>query len=239
MKKPLALIITTILGLSLAGCTGSAPAASSSAVSKASSASPAAASTASQARSASSSEAASTASSGIAKAQDGVLTVSTADIAVDIKGKKVAMPYRLGELEAAGVPKDDSRSGIKLGAGDLFTANLFLDSNEDYVLIPSYANSSGSSIALSDAESREIKMTTYSKEPKDQGVSIFGASFGVTRKQLKSALGDPKSSEGDRDEWIIKLSDSKTLTGTLTVYYNKAADDGALTEATLSIGEVQ
>lgn len=250
MKKAMTLIVTTILGLTLAGCGGSGPAASSAAKSSAvssaasqvqtaaSSAAQAAASSAATSQAAASSSAAS-ATSGIDKAKEGILTISTGDIAIDIKGKKVAMPYRLSELEAAGVPKDDSRKSIKLGAGDFFSANLFLDSKEEYLLIPAYFNGSGSAITLPDAEAKEIKMTTYSKEPKDQGVSLLGASFGMTRSQLKALLGDPKSSEGDMDEWIIKISDNKILTGTYTVYYNKTGDDGLVTDVTLQIGEVQ
>ena len=236
MKKTMTLIVTTILGLSLVGCGGSGPAASSAAKSSAVSS---AASQAQTAASSSVSSSAASATSGIDKAKEGILTISTGDIAIDIKGKKVAMPYRLSELEAAGLPKDDSRKSIKLGAGDFFSANLFLDPKEEYLLIPAYFNGSGSAITLPDAEAKEIKMTTYSKEPKDQGVSLLGASFGMARSQLKGLLGDPKSSEGDKDEWIIKISDNKILTGTYTVYYNKTGDDGLVADVTLQIGEVQ
>lgn len=37
----------------------------------------------------------------------------------------VPMPYRLGDLEAAGIPGDESRKEIELAPGDFFTANLF------------------------------------------------------------------------------------------------------------------
>ena len=50
------------------------------------------------------------------------------------------MPYRLGELEAAGVPEDESRKEIELAPGDFFSVNLYLDENEDYVISPAYYN---------------------------------------------------------------------------------------------------
>ena len=67
----------------------------------------------------------------IKPAESGVLTISLGNATIVVNGTAVPMPYRLGELEAAGVPEDESRKVIELAPGDFFSANLYLDENED------------------------------------------------------------------------------------------------------------
>ena len=59
-------------------------------------------------------------------AVNGVLTISIGNAAIVVNGTSVPTPYRLGDLEAAGVPKDESRKEIELASGDFFSPNLFL-----------------------------------------------------------------------------------------------------------------
>ena len=99
------------------------------------------------------------ATGGISPAKDGTLTISKADVAVVVNGTSVPVPYNLKEMEAAGVPADESRSEIKLGAGDFFSLNLYLDENEDYLLIPAYYNGGDSPISVYEAEAEEVTLT--------------------------------------------------------------------------------
>ena len=175
-------------------------------------------------------------SKGIAPAKDGTLTLSKADLAVVVNGTSVQMPYNLKELETAGVPADESRSEIKLGAGDIFSANLYLDDNEDYLLIPAYQNKGDSEITITEAKAEEITMTTYADEPVDQGVSIFGVPFGMTRKEVKALLGEPKSDEGSYFEWHLEIPDM-SYEGTLSLYVTEDSDDAGVSQINLNVFE--
>ena len=174
------------------------------------------------------------ASDRIAPAEDGTLTLSRADIAVVVNGTTVPMPYKLRELEAAGVPSDASRSDIELSAGDFFSANLYLDDNEDYLLIPAYYNDGDSSVGIAEAEAEEIMMTTYSDEPEDQGVSILGVFFGMPRSEVKDLLGGPSYDEGDYLEWHIEVPDI-SYEGTLSMYFTEDADSAGVSQVDLSV----
>jgi len=178
----------------------------------------------------------SSASEGIAPAKDGTLTISKADIAIVLNGTSVPMPYKLKELEAAGLPADESRNEIELGAGDFFQANLYLDDNEDYALIPAYYNEGDSAINITEAEAKEITMTAYPDNPTDQGVSIFGVSFGMTRNNLKDLLGEPVLDEGDYFEWHLEIPDM-SYEGTLSVYVTEDADDAGVSQINLNVFE--
>ena len=92
------------------------------------------------------------ASAEIKSVVDGVLTIDIGNAAIVINETAVPMPYRLGELEAAGVPGDESRKEIELAPGDFFTANLFLDENEDYLISPAYYNGENDTIKIADAK---------------------------------------------------------------------------------------
>jgi len=144
------------------------------------------------------------------------------------------MPYRLGELEAAGVPADESRSEIQLGVGDIFSANLYLDENEDYLLIPAYYNGGDSAISITEAEAEEITMMTYADEPKDQGVSILGVSFGMPRSEVKALLGEQSYGDGGYLEWHIEVPDIN-YEGTLSMYFTGDADDAGASQITLTV----
>lgn len=168
------------------------------------------------------------------KSEGGTLTVSAKDIAIVVNGTPVPMPYRLGELEAAGVPADESRSGIELGAGDFFSANLYLDDNEDYALIPAYYNGGDSAVSITEAEAEEITMTTYADEPEDQGVSILGVSFGMPRSEVKDLLGEPSYDDGSYLEWHIEAPDI-AYEGTLSMYFTGDADDAGASQVNLTV----
>lgn len=171
---------------------------------------------------------------GITNAKDGTLTLSKADLVVVVNGTSVPMPYKLKDLEAAGVPADESRDAIELGADDFFTANLYLDDNEDYLLIPSYHNGGDSAISITEAEAEEISMTTYADNPVDQGVSIFGVPFGMTKANLKALLGEPMLDEGNHFEWHLELPDM-AYEGTLSVYVTGDSDDAGVSQINLSV----
>ena len=174
------------------------------------------------------------ASNGINAAKDGTITLSKADLAVVVNGTSVKMPFRLPELEAAGVPADESRSSIKLGAGDLFTANLFLDEEEDYVLMPAYQNKGDAEITINEAEAEEITMTTYADEPVDQGVSVLGVTFGMARKDVKALLGVPSSDSGDYLEWHLEIPDI-AYEGTLSLYLTEDSDEAGVSQVNLVV----
>ena len=167
-------------------------------------------------------------------AKGGTITLSKADLAVVVKGTPVQMPYKLQELEAAGVPADESRNEIKLGAGDLFTANLYLDDNEDYVLMPAYQNKGDSEINIAEAEAEEVTMTTYADNPVDQGVSILGVTFGMARKDVKALLGEPLSDGGDYLEWHLEIPDM-AYEGTLSMYITEDSDEAGVSQVNLVV----
>jgi len=180
--------------------------------------------------------AAPSAPSAVSPASDGVLTIGYDNIAITVNGTAVPMPYRLTELEAAGVPADESRSEIELGAGDFFSVNLYLDENEDYLLIPAYYNAGDSSISITEAEAEEIVMTTYADEPADQGVSILGVSFGMPGSEVKSLLGEPMWDEGDYLEWEVEVPGTG-YRGSFSIYLVSDADDAGVSQADLSVFE--
>ncbi len=164
----------------------------------------------------------------------GTLKLSKSDIAVVVNGTKVPMPYKLKDLESAGIPSDETRDGKELAAGDFFSANIYLDENEDYVLIPAYYNKADSAVSIMDAEAEEITMTTYADEPVDQGVSILGVSFGMTRSELFKLLGNPVSNDGSYFEWHIELSDMN-YEGTLSIYVTGDSDDAGVSQVNLNV----
>lgn len=168
------------------------------------------------------------------KSADGTLTLSSKEIAVVVNGSTVAMPYRLGELEAAGVPADESRSNIELAAGDFFSANLYLDENEDYLLIPAYYNDKDTAIKITEADAEEITMTTYADIPEDQGVSILGISFGMPKSEVKALLGEPAYDDGSYLEWHVEIPDI-SYEGTLSMYLTDDADDAGVSQVDLTV----
>ena len=175
-------------------------------------------------------------SEGVASAKGGTLTLSKSDIAVVINGNSVTMPYKLKDLEAAGVPADESRNEIELGAGDFFTANLYLDDNEDYLIMPAYYNEGDSAINIAEAEAKEITMTSYADDPTDQGVSILGVSFGMTKNEVKALLGEPMLDEGSYLEWHIELPDM-AYEGTLSMYLTEDAGEAGVSQVNLNVFE--
>ncbi len=173
-------------------------------------------------------------SGSIAPAVGGTLTLGKGDVAVVVNGTSVPMPYSLKELEAAGVPADGDRDGTTLNAGDYFSANLNLDENGDYVLIPAYYNGESSSVSIMDAQATDITMTTYADEPKDQGVSILGVSFGMPRSEVKTLLGEPADDSGDYLEWHIEVPDM-TYEGTLSMYFTEDSDSAGVSQTNLTV----
>lgn len=176
------------------------------------------------------------ASAEVKPAENGVLTISISNAAIVVNGTSVPMPYRLGELEAAGVPKDESRKEIELASGDFFSPNLFLDENEDYVISPAYYNEGDDTINIADAQAEQITMITYSGEPVDQGVSLFGVPFGMTKSDVLAKLGEPMSDDGDNVQWQVVVSDTD-YTGHFTIYFTDDADSAGASQVDLTLVE--
>ena len=172
----------------------------------------------------------------IKPAEDGVLTISLGNATIVVNGTAVPMPYRLGELEAAGVPEDESRKEIELASGDFFSANLYLDENEDYVISPAYYNGGNDTINIADAQAEEITMITYSGEPVDQGVSLLGVTFGMAKSDVRAMLGEPMYDNGDYFEWQVAVSDAG-YEGSFSIYFTEDADDAGASQIDLSLIE--
>lgn len=172
----------------------------------------------------------------IKPAEDGVLKIGIGDAAIVVNGTAVAMPYRLGELEAAGVPEDESRKEIELAPGDFFSANLYLDENEDYVISPAYYNGGDDTIKITDAQAEEITMFTYSGEPADQGVSILGVTFGMKKSDVRAMLGEPMYDNGNSFEWEVTVSDAG-YKGSFTIYFTEDTDTAGASQIDLSLIE--
>lgn len=172
----------------------------------------------------------------IKPAEDGVLKIGIGNAAIVVNETAVPMPYRLGELEAAGVPGDESRKEIELAPGDFFTANLYLDENEDYVISPAYYNGGDETVKITDARAEEITIITYSGEPADQGVSILGVTFGMKKSDVRAMLGEPMYDNGDSFEWEIVVSDAD-YKGSFTVYFTEDADTAGASQIGLSLIE--
>ena len=172
----------------------------------------------------------------IKTAESGVWTISLGNATIVVNGTAVPMPYRLGELEAAGVPEDESRKVIELAPGDFFSANLYLDENEDYVISPAYYNGGDDTINLADAQAEEITMITYSGEPVDQGVSLLGVTFGMAKSDVRAMLGEPMYDNGDYFEWQIAVSDAG-YEGSFSIYFTDDADDAGASQIDLTLIE--
>ena len=172
----------------------------------------------------------------IKPAENGVLTISLGNATIVVNGTAVPMPYRLGELEAAGVPEDESRKVIELAPGDFFSVNLYLDENEDYVISPAYYNGGDATINIADAQAEEITMITYSGEPVDQGVSLLGVTFGMAKSDVRAMLGEPMYDNGDYFEWQIAVSDAG-YEGSFSIYFTEDADDAGASQIDLSLIE--
>lgn len=172
----------------------------------------------------------------IKPAESGVLKISLGNATIVVNGTAVPMPYRLGELEAAGVPEDESRKVIELAPGDFFSANLYLDENEDYVISPAYYNGGDDTINLADAQAEEITMITYSGEPVDQGVSLLGVTFGMAKSDVRAMLGEPMYDNGDYFEWQIAVSDAG-YEGSFSIYFTDDADDAGASQIDLTLIE--
>ena len=172
----------------------------------------------------------------IKPAENGVLTISLGSATIVVNGTAVPMPYRLGELEAAGVPEDESRKVIELAPGDFFSANLYLDENEDYVISPAYYNGGDDTINIADAQAEEITMITYSGEPVDQGVSLLGVTFGMAKSDVRAMLGEPMYDNGEYFEWQIAVSDAG-YEGSFSIYFTDDVDDAGASQIDLTLIE--
>lgn len=172
----------------------------------------------------------------IEPAKDGEITLSCEKIAVVVNGNTVPMPYNLVELENAGVPVNEMFREDELASGDSFSLNLYLDENEDYVLIPDYYNQGDAIVALTDAEAKTITMVSYASEPVDQGVSLLGVTFGMAKSDVKAMLGEPMSDNGDYCEWQIAVTDADYV-GNFSIYFTDDSDDAGACEIRLDFME--
>ena len=172
----------------------------------------------------------------IKPAENGILTIGLGNAVIVMNGTSVPMPYRLGELESAGVPTDESRREIELAPGDFFSVNLFLDENEDYVISPAYYNGGNDTINIADAQAEEITMITYSGEPVDQGVSLLGVTFGMAKSDVLAMLGEPMYDNGDYFEWQVAVSDAG-YEGSFSIYFTDDADNACASQVDLTLVE--
>ena len=230
MKKWIALVLAAAMLLALSACGGTAEADTASAPETASE------EAASVAEESSAPEGGASAAQEIAAAENGTLRFASANAAIVVKDTAVPMPYRFSELVSAGVPADDSIPEISLGAGDFFSPKLFLDENEDYVIIPAYYNGTDNALTVAEAEAGEITMATYASEPQDQDVSLLGVKFGMTRSEVTALLGEAAYEEDDALQWTVELTDG-SQTGSFSVLFTSGADDAVVMQAVLSLAE--
>ena len=172
----------------------------------------------------------------IKPAENGILTIDLENAVIVVNGTSVPMPYRLGELESAGVPTNESTRAIELAPGDFFSVNLFLDENEDYVISPAYYNGEDDTINIADAQAEEITMITYSGEPVDQGVSLLGITFGMSKSDVRAMLGEPMYDYGDYFEWDVAVSDA-AYQGSFSIYFTDDADTAGASQIDLTVIE--
>lgn len=176
------------------------------------------------------------AASSVEKASEGTLELSTANLAIVINGKAVAIPYALNEIFDAGVPVNEAVQEIELGAGEFFSPNIFIDEAENYVICPAYYNESDSAIPITEAQAEEITMYTYAETPEDQNISILGIDFGMSKAEVKDILGEPMWDEGDIYEWLVTVSDD-ALEGNFRISFMSDSDDAGISMIDLSVYE--
>lgn len=175
-------------------------------------------------------------STDFAKAVDGKLTLKMENAGIMINGTGVALPYAFEELAAAGIQNADDLRSIELASGDFYSVNMFLDENEDYLVLPYYYNEGEEAISITEAEASEIGMATYAEEPVDQNVSLLGVKFGMTKAEVTDLLGAPSWEDGDYWEWEVAMGDS-AYEGYFTIYFNSDTDDAVVSQADLDITE--
>ena len=173
-------------------------------------------------------------STDFAPAVDGVLTLKMANAGIIINGTGVAMPYTFAELEAAGVQNTEDLRSIEMGAGDFYSVNMFLDENEEYLVLPYFYNDSEEALPITEVTAEEIGMATYVEEPVDQNVSILGVKFGMTKAEVTDLLGAPSWEDGDYWEYQVAMEDSN-YEGHFTIYFNTDAEDAVVSQADLDI----
>ena len=79
-------------------------------------------------------------------------------------------------------------------------------------------------------------MTSYAGSPVDNGVSILGVSFGMTKAELKTLLGEPSLDDGSSLEWHIEIPEM-AYEGTLTIYLTSDSDDAVVSQVDLTVSE--
>ena len=241
MKRVFAMILAAVMVLSLAACGGEAPKptdAPAAAPTNAPTAAPTNAPTAEPTEEPTDAptEPQNGDPASVEKAVDGMLTLSTANLAIVVNGNTVAMPYRMSDIISAGVTVDDYIKEIELAAGDFFSPNLFVDEDWNYGISPSYYNESEDTISITQAQAQGISMFTYEETPVDQNISILGVKFGMTKADVINLLGEPMWSEDDYCEWQVTVSDAE-LEGNFTIYFVSDADDAGISTVSLSVHE--
>ena len=248
MKKTIAIVLSLVMLFALAACGGSKPEAQTPAPAPAASSQPAqaAAPAASQPAAApaapadtpaaapAASQPAAAPSGSIAPASDGVLTLTSGDLYVLVNDKSVPMPYALEALEDAGVPVDPDYKDIELASGDFYSLNLYLDDNEDYLVIPAYYNDGDDPISITAAGAEEITLTTYEDDPVDMGVSLLGVGFGSTLGEVKAALGEASYDDGSYLDWKVVVPDIN-YGGSFSIYFSGESDDAKAVQIDLSV----
>jgi len=79
-------------------------------------------------------------------------------------------------------------------------------------------------------------MISYSGEPVDQGVSLLGVTFGMTKSDVRAMLGEPMYDNGDYFEWEVIVSDAD-YTGNFSIYFTDDADNAGASQIDLTLIE--
>ena len=171
-----------------------------------------------------------------APAADGTIALTMSQIALQVGETAVPMPYTLPTLADAGVPVDPYYLTLEVGSGEFFSLNIYLDENEDYVIVPDYYNGGDAAVSMSEAEAEEITISSFASAPEDQGVSLLGVGFGMAKSAVLELLGQPMWEDDTYCEWTVTVSDAP-YEGSFTVYFTSDAADAVVSQADLSVIE--
>ena len=100
------------------------------------------------------------------------------------------------------------------------------------MISPAYYNGEEQAITMADAQAEEITMITYSETPVDQGVSLLGVTFGMSKGDVRAMLGEPMYDNGDYFEWEIAVS-HYGYKGTFYIYFTDSTEDAGASQIDL------
>ena len=104
------------------------------------------------------------------------------------------------------------------------------------MISPAYYNGGDDTINIADAQAQQITMITYSGEPVDQGVSLLGVTFGMTKSDVLAKFGEPMYDDGDNVQWQVAVSDAG-YEGSFSIYFTDDSDNAGASQVDLSLIE--